>query len=1039
MLLSDVSVKRPISAIVLSLLLCVFGLVSFSKLSVREMPDVESPVVTVMTTYEGASASIMESQVTKNLEDELTGISGIDEITSVSRNGMSRITVTFKLGWNLTEGVSDVRDAVARAQRRLPEEANDPIVSKDNGSGEPSIYVNLSSSEMDRTQLTDYSRRVLEDKFNLITGVSSVDISGGLYKVMYVRLKPEQMAGRNVTVQDILAALKAENMESPGGELRNDTTVMTVRTARLYLSPEQFDYLQVSSANGSPVYLKDVAEVFVGAENENSTFKSNGIVNLSLGIVPQSDANPLDVAKDVYKQVDALQKFLPAGTELYVDYDSTVFIDQAIDEVYYTLYITAALVLLVLYIFIGQLRATLIPAVTVPVSLISAFMAAYFMGFSINLLTLMALILAIGLVVDDAIVVVENIFHHIERGEDPLLAAYKGTREVGFAVIATTAVLVMVFLPISFMEGMVGLLFTEFSVLLAVSVLFSSLVALTLTPVLSSQLLKANVKPNAFNRALNRFFAALELKYRAMVAITIRHKVAAPLVILACIGGSALLVNHIPAQLAPQEDRGVIFAFIKGAEGTSYNRMTANMDIVQDRLMPLLGQGVLKSFSVQAPAFGGRAGDQTGFVIMQLEDWKDRDINAERALVMIAQVLKDIPDVMVRPMLPGFRGRSSEPVQFVIGGSDYKELFKWAQLLQQEANSSGLMRGADLDYAETTPELLVTVDRQRAAELGVSVADVSETLEVMLGGRKQTTYVDRGEEYDVYVRGDEKQFSNMSDLSQIYMRTSKGELVTLDSLAHIEEVASPQRLSHTNKQKSITIKANLMDGATLGEALDFLDAKAIESLPGDISISYTGESKDFKENQSSMLLVFGLALLVVYLVLAAQFESFINPLVVMLTVPMGVFGGFLGLWLTQQGLNLYSQIGMIMLIGMVTKNGILIVEFANQLRDKGLAFEQAVIDASARRLRPILMTSFTAIVGAIPLIFSTGAGSESRIAVGTVVFFGMAFATFVTLLVIPAMYRLLSYNTKSPGHVKDRLNAAIARQQAQINIGSGSD
>ncbi len=528
MLLSDVSVKRPISAIVLSLLLCVFGLVSFSKLSVREMPDVESPVVTVMTTYEGASASIMESQVTKNLEDELTGISGIDEITSVSRNGMSRITVTFKLGWNLTEGVSDVRDAVARAQRRLPEEANDPIVSKDNGSGEPSIYVNLSSSEMDRTQLTDYSRRVLEDKFNLITGVSSVDISGGLYKVMYVRLKPEQMAGRNVTVQDILTALKAENMESPGGELRNDTTVMTVRTARLYLSPEQFDYLQVSSANGSPVYLKDVAEVFVGAENENSTFKSNGIVNLSLGIVPQSDANPLDVAKDVYKQVDALQKFLPAGTQLYVDYDSTVFIDQAIDEVYYTLYITAALVLLVLYIFIGQLRATLIPAVTVPVSLISAFMAAYFLGFSINLLTLMALILAIGLVVDDAIVVVENIFHHIERGEDPLLAAYKGTREVGFAVIATTAVLVMVFLPISFMEGMVGLLFTEFSVLLAVSVLFSSLVALTLTPVLSSQLLKANVKPNAFNRALNRFFAALELKYRAMVAIAIRHKVAAP-------------------------------------------------------------------------------------------------------------------------------------------------------------------------------------------------------------------------------------------------------------------------------------------------------------------------------------------------------------------------------------------------------------------------------------------------------------------------------------------------------------------------------
>ncbi|MCG9720585.1 multidrug efflux RND transporter permease subunit [Shewanella sp. Isolate7] len=1031
MLLSDLSVKRPVVAIVLSLLLCVFGLVSFSKLAVREMPDVESPVVTVMTTYSGASASIMESQITTVLEDELTGISGIDEITSVTRNGMSRITISFDLDWNLTEGVSDVRDAVARAQRRLPDEADEPIVSKDNGSGEPSVYINLSSSNMDRTQLTDYAQRVLEDRFSLITGVSSVNISGGLYKVMYVQLDPKLMAGRGVTTTDISNALRSENVESPGGEVRNDTTVMTVRTARLYLHPEDFDYLVVRSASdGSPIYLKDVAKVFIGAENENSTFKSDGVPNLSLGIVAQSDANPLQVAQRVHQEVDKLQKFLPEGTQLSVDYDSTVFIDQSIGEVYNTLYITGALVVLVLYLFIGQARATLIPAVTVPVSLISAFIAANYLGYSINLLTLMALILAIGLVVDDAIVVVENIFHHIERGEPPILAAYKGTREVGFAVVATTAVLVMVFLPISFMDGMVGRLFTEFAVMLAMAVIFSSVIALTLTPVLGSKLLTRKHEANALNRLMDAGFSRLEAVYRRCLVWAVRYRLGAPVVIIACVFGSGLLMKLVPAQLVPQEDRGVIFAFVKGAEGTSYNRMTGNMDIVEQRLMPLLSQGVIKSFSVQAPAFGGRAGDQTGFVIMQLEDWQARDINAQQALGIVAKALKGIPDVMVRPMLPGFRGQSSEPVQFVLGGSDYDELFKWASELKAIADVSPMVTGADLDYAETTPELVVIVDRQRAAELGISVAQVSQTLEVMLGGRSETSFIERGEEYDVYLRGKEESFNSMADLSQIYMRAANGELITLDAITHIEEVASAHKLSHTNKQKSITLKANLGEGYTLGEALDFLDAKAIEILPGDISIGYTGESKDFKENQSSVMMVFALALLVAYLVLAAQFESFINPLVVMLTVPMGIFGGFMGLYLMGVGLNIYSQIGMIMLIGMVTKNAILIVEFANQLRDRGASLERAILDASARRLRPILMTAFTTLVGAVPLILSSGAGSESRIAVGTVVFFGMAFATLVTLLVIPAMYQLISGRTRSPGFVAEQLEHAIAKQQA---------
>lgn len=476
MWLSDVSVKRPVVAIVLSLLLCVFGAVSFSKLAVREMPDIESPVVSISTRYEGASATIIESQITTVLEDQLSGISGIDEIESTTRNSMSRIMITFDLGYDLNTGVSDIRDAVARAQRSLPDEADDPIVFKNNGSGEASLYINLSSSVMDRTELTDYIERVLVDRFSLITGVSSVDVSGGLYKVMYVKLQPDLMAGRGVTASDITAALRSENIESPGGEVRNDAIVMSVRTERLYNKAEDFNYLVVKTASdGTPIYLKDVADVFIGAENENSTFKSDGVVNVSMGIVPQSDANPLDVANLVHEEVAKIQQFLPKGTRLAIDYDSTVFIERSIAEVYSTLFITGGLVILVLYIFIGQARATLIPAVTVPVSLISSFIAAYYFGFSINLITLMALILSIGLVVDDAIVVVENIFHHLEKGESPLLAAYKGAREVGFAVIATTLVLVMVFLPISFMDGMVGLLFTEFSVLLAMSVLFSSL------------------------------------------------------------------------------------------------------------------------------------------------------------------------------------------------------------------------------------------------------------------------------------------------------------------------------------------------------------------------------------------------------------------------------------------------------------------------------------------------------------------------------------------------------------------------------------
>ncbi|WP_026960660.1 efflux RND transporter permease subunit [Aliagarivorans taiwanensis] len=1031
MLLSDISVKRPVVAIVLSLLLCVFGLVSFSQLPVREMPDVENPVVTITTRYSGVAASIIDSQITSVIEDQLTGISGIDKLESVSRPGMSRTTVTFEMDYPLTEGLSDVRDAVARAQNRLPDQADNPIVSKDNGSGEPSIYLNLNSTLLDRQELTDYANRILIDRLSLVSGVSSVELSGALNQVMYVELDPIQMAGRGITPSDIVSALNRENIEQPGGEIRNDATSMSVRTDRLYNQSVDFEYLQINNDGRQPIYLRDVARIFVGAENENSTYKSDGILNLSLGIVTQLDANPLDVAKDITQEVENFQEFLPADTELYIDYDSTVFIEQAVTEVYQTLAMTGALVVLILYVFLGQARITLIPAVTVPVSLIAAFIAAQSFGFSVNLITLMALILAIGLVVDDAIVVVENIYHHIEQGQPPLLAAYYGTREVGFAVIATTLVLVMVFLPIAYMDGMVGKIFTEFAVLLSVAVLFSSLIALTLTPVLGSKLLKGKSRPNPITSAVDKAFAWLLPRYQHLLRWVIGWKTLAPSILVLCIVGSAYLAQQVPAQLAPEEDRGVVFIFVKGAEGTSYDRMNHNMEAVEQRLMPLLGQGVIRSFNMQAPAFGGRAGDNTGFIIVQLEDWTQRTMSAQQAMAMLNKQLTGMPDIFFRVLPPGFRGGSSEAIQFVLGGPDYSRINEWAEKLMLEAEQLPAIESLELSYSEKTPELVVSIDRARAAELGVSISEVSTTLEVMLGGRTETTYVDRGEEYDVYLRGSERNFNNANDLSKIYLRANNGTLLTLDSVAQVEEVASSRRLERLNKQRAITLKGNVASGHTLGQALDGLEALAVEMLPNDISIDYNGESKDFRDNQSNTVLVFGLALLVAYLVLAAQFESFINPLVVMFTVPMGLLGGLAGLMIMGESLNIYSQIGMLMLIGMVTKNGILIVEYANQLRDRGIDFNEAIVQASSRRLRPILMTAFTTIAGSIPLLLSTGAGAESRMAVGVVILFGMAFSTVVTLVVIPAIYQLLARHTHSPGFVSEQL-AKLHSQQEQV-------
>ncbi|WP_439842010.1 efflux RND transporter permease subunit [Aeromonas taiwanensis] len=1020
MWLSDISVRRPLVAVVISALLTVFGLVAFSKLTVREMPDVQTPSVSITTTYEGAAPEVMESQVTKPIEDQLSGISGIKNINSVTRKGRSSITVEFKLGWNMLEGTSDVRDAISRARPRLPDDADEPMVTKDNGNGDVAIWLNFSSTQMDRTALTDYANRMLVDPLSLVDGVSEVSLSGDLTQVMYVRLRPADMAARGITVADVQDALKRENIELPGGEIRNNSMTMAVQIARLYHSAEDFRSLPVTTAaNGESIYLADIADVEVGAKNEDSAYQRNGRESLGIGIVAQSTANPLAVAQGIEKKLVEMQRFLPEGASLEVDYDSTIFIKQAIDEVYETLAICAVLVVAVLYLFLGQGRTTLIPAITVPVSLISAFIGAWYLGFSINLITLLALILAIGLVVDDAIVVVENIHHHLQRGESPLMAAWHGTREVGFAVIATTAVLVMVFVPIAFMDGMVGRLFTEFAILLSLAVLFSSLVALTLTPAMGSWLMRAVHKPNALTATLDRGLGWVEERYRRLLGWVLRRAVWMPLVLLLCLGGIGALFGKLPASLTPTEDRGVLYVFVKGAEGTSIERMKRNMQQVEAAILPLLGQGVVQAMSFSTPAFG-RGGDQTGMAIIQLTDWAERDVTATEFGRSLSGLLAGIPDVMIRTFQPGFRGGSTAAVQFVLQGSDYGELYQQGLALKEAATQSGLMLSPDLDYAEKTPELQVTIERERASQLGIPVSTVASSLQALLGGVSQTTYVDRGEEYDVYLRANQTQFNGISDVSRIYLKAASGEMVSLSTLATVTQVASPQRLNHYQRQKAVALTADVAPGHTLGEALDFLDGWAADHLPTGMSVDYAGESKDYRDNQGEMVLVFGLALLVVYLVLVAQFESLLTPAVVMMTVPLGIFGGLLGLWLTGQELSIYSQIGMIMLIGMVTKNGILIVEFINQLRQRGEGFEEAIIAGSVRRLRPILMTSLTAIIGAVPLMISMGAGYESRMAVGTVVFFGLSLATLVTLLVVPAIYQLIARRAGMTG-ARDRL------------------
>jgi multidrug efflux pump len=1020
MILSDISVKRPVFASVLSLLLVVFGLVAFTGLPLREYPDIDPPIVSVDTLYPGASANVVETQITQLIEERIAGVEGIRSISSQSEDGRSVVTIEFSTGRDIDGAANDIRDRVATVADDLPAEADPPEIQKVDSNDDVIMWLNLSSDRLSVPELTDYADRFLVDRFSVLDGVARVRIGGGQDYAMRIWLKSSEMAARKISVSDVENALRNENLELPAGVIESSKRSLTVRVNRAFHTPDDFQRLAIKRGeDGYIIRLQDIARVERGTVEDRTFFRGNGEAMVGLGIVKQSTANTIDVARSAKAEMLRLNPNLPEGMEIKQSFDTSVFIEEAIKEVYTTLLIAIGLVVLVIFLFLGDLRATIVPAITVPVSIIATFIALKLFGFSVNLLTLLALVLAIGLLVDDGIVVLENIHRRIEENnESPLYAAFTGTRQVGFAVVATTLVLIAVFVPIAFLQGDVGRLFSEFALTMTAAVTFSSIVALSLSPMLASVLLRKKVSIGRSSARIDRFYRGIRKLYRRTLLSTLRR----PFIIIglfaALCSGTFWLFGKIPSEYAPREDRGAFFVLVNGPEGATFSYMAEYMDEIERRLLPFVESGEANRLLVRTPrSFGNFASFNSGIVIFTLNSWSER----RSAWVIMNEVrakLADLPGVIAFPVMrQGFGSSIQKPVQFVIGGGTYSELADWRDTLlaKIDENNPGLI-GIDWDYKETKPQLQVNIDYLRAAELGVTIGNIGRTLETMLGSRRVTTFLDDGEEYDVILEGERDNQRSPVDLQAIYVRSERtAELVPLGNLVTLTEFADSSSLNRYNRVRAITLQANLDDDLVLGEALSYLEKLVRENLPEQVVIDYKGISRDYKNSSQSIIFVFLLGVLVVFLVLAAQFESYIHPLVIILTVPLAMAGGLLGLYLTGSTLNLYSQIGLVMLIGLAAKNGILIVEFINQQRAARMSFFRAILYASEVRLRPIVMTGITTAAGAVPLILSSGAGAETRLVIGIVVLAGVLSATIFTLYVVPVAYSLLARNTEIPG------------------------
>jgi multidrug efflux pump len=1028
MILSEVSVRRPVFAMVVSLLLSIVGLMCLARLSVRETPNVQPPIVSIDTVYRGASAAVVETKITQVIENQIAGIEGVDTLRSSSQDERSRITIEFALDRDIESAANDVRDRVARVVGNLPVETDPPEVAKVDTSADPIMFLNLFSDQRTQLELTDYAQRYLVDRFSVVKGVASVRITGERRYAMRVWLDRQALAARQLTVQDVENALRAENVELPAGRIESLEREFTLRTDTGLYTPEDFRKLVIGrGAGGYLVRLGEVADVELAAEDVRNLGRTDGKPGVSLGMIPQSTANVLEVSDGVQAEMQRVRESLPPDLRLELIIDDSVFVRESINEVMHALAIALLLVLVVIYLFLGTVRATFIPAVTIPVSIISASIVMVIAGFSINVLTLLGAVLAIGLVVDDAIVVLENIVRRIELGQPPLLGAVDGSREIGFAVIATTLVLIAVFLPISFIPGNIGRLFGEFGITIAAAIGFSALVSLTLVPMMSSKIFGQGIVRGRVAHAVDRFFRWLSRTYE----VSLRRALQAPaLIALAGVLSIVLAVivfSFLPRERAPAEDRQRVAVLVVAPEGSSLQYLDRYLRQIEQVVMEEVRNGNARRMLTRSGNYGGGSGDvNIGRVIIALTSWDDRKESAQQIAARLRPKLQNLPVrvVVATPGGLGVRGFGA-PVQVVLGGGDYEELARWRDLILQKAAENPGLTNLDSDFYSRKPQLRVSVDRNRAADLGVSLTAVGRTLETMMGSRIVTTFLDRGEEYNVILQARDADRATPSDLANIYVRsTTTNVLVPLSNLVRVEETAGPTELKRFDRLRSITISANLNPGYSLGEALDYMQGLVRTELPTHAQLNYDGESREFKRSETALYTTFLLALVIVFLVLAAQFESFRHPFIIMVTVPLAVTGALLGLWFTGGSINVFSQIGCVMLIGLAAKNGILIVEFSNQLRDRGVEFHEAVIQASAIRLRPVLMTSLCTVFGAIPLLVAFGAGAEGRRSIGAVVVYGVMFSLLLTLYVVPVMYGYVARNTRSPeyiSHLIDKL------------------
>ena len=1012
MKLSETSIRRPVLASVMSLLLILIGLVSFNQLSLREYPRIDEPLVNVSTRLIGASSEVIESQVTKPLEDSIAGIDGVDIITSVSRTESSQITVRFKLSKDPDTAAAEVRDRVARVRGRLPEAADEPVISKVEADATPTIWLAYTSETMGPLELTDLINRVVKPRLQTIPGVADVQIGGDRKYAMRIWVDPDRLAAYKLTVQDVEDALRRQNLEVPAGRIESQQREFSV-TARTDLNTvAQFYEIALKTVGGYTVRLRDVARVEEAAANERSRVRLNGVPSISTGVIRNATANPLEVADGVRALMPQIQRDLPPSVTVVQANDNSVFIDRSIKAVYTTVAEAVVLVALVVFVFLRTLRASIIPLVTIPVSLIGAFALIALAGFTVNTLTLLALVLAIGLVVDDAIVVLENIFRHIEEGLTPFQAALKGVREISFAVVAMTLTLAAVFAPLAFTPGRTGRLFSEFALTLAGAVLVSGFVALTLTPMMCSKLLRHNPTPTRFDRGMENLLIGLTRGYTRVLRWTLANRWLMIAVMLASAGGSWWLFSQAKSELSPMEDRGVIAMPIRAPDGATLEYTARYLD-------------ALDAIAAQYPEFDRRfmfvGGGQvsSAFGVLRTVDWTERDITTQELARKLIPQFQALPGITAFPVTPPSLGQGfrSQPLNYVIvSGDSYENMARATQAMIAEMQKNPGILQPDSDLQLNKPEIFMEVDRARAADMGVSVEAVARTVETMLGGRVVTRYKRDAEQYDVMVQTEGRGRATPEDIEKLFVRGRNETMVPLSALVKVREAVSPRELNHFNQRRSVTITASLAPDYSLGEALDFMDETAARVLPAGYATELNGVSREFRASSGALGLVFVLALLFIFLVLAAQFESFIDPFVILLAVPLSMVGALLALKWAGGTINVFSQIGLITLVGLITKHGILIVEFSNQLRKQGKETLDAVIEAASLRLRPILMTTGAMVLGALPLALASGAGAESRQQIGWVIVGGMSIGTLLPIFVVPTVYTLLA-RRKVPGEI----------------------